>query len=273
MPSDLRLSRRQMLQQSAASLLAAGLWPGILDAADADAPGDFHFLVVNDLHSLDKRCQPWFEAVVKQMKAHQEKIDFCLIVGDLADKGTTEQLEAVRTIFEGLDMPLHAVVGNHDYLTQTDRKSFEEVFPKSINYQFEHKGWQFLGLDSTDGLRSAAVSMPKATLTWLDDTVPKLDKKRPTVMFTHFPLGEKVITRLINAEGVLGRFKEHNLQAVYSGHFHGFTERQAGATTLTTNRCCAFSKNNHDNTKEKGYFLCHAKDGKIVRAFVECKPA
>jgi hypothetical protein len=40
---------------------------------------------------------------------------------------------------------------------------------------------------------------------------------------------------------------------------------------LTTNRCCSNSRNNHDGSPEKGYFLCHAKGGKVSHRFVEVK--
>ena len=42
-----------------------------------------------------------------------------------------------------------------------------------------------------------------------------------------------------------------------------------GEVTLTTNRCCSFHVKNHDGTKEKGYFVCQAKAGKVERQFVE----
>src|SRR5579862_9247346 len=102
----LRLSRRQMLHMSAGSLLAAGLWPGVLSGADAESE-PFHFLVLNDLHYLDKNCSPWHEGVVKQIKAHKEKPEFCLLVGDLAEDGKSAQLDPVRTIYKELDLPLH----------------------------------------------------------------------------------------------------------------------------------------------------------------------
>jgi hypothetical protein len=70
---------------------------------------------------------------------------------------------------------------------------------------------------------------------------------------------------------VLERFRDFNLQAVYNGHFHGFTESKRAQTIVTTNRCCALKRNNHDGTKEKGYFVCTIKDGAIHREFVECK--
>jgi hypothetical protein len=78
--------------------------------------------------------------------------------------------------------------------------------------------------------------------------------------------------RPLNADPVLEGFRDFNLVAVFDGHYHGFTERHAGRTVLTTNRCCAISRNNHDGTPEKGYFLCTALDGQIQRQFVEVKP-
>jgi predicted phosphodiesterase len=265
-----RLNRRQMLRASAGGLLAAGLWPGALQAADANAGETFHFVVLNDLHYLDKRCGPFHEGVVKQIKAHQEKVEFCLIVGDLAEHGKAEQFDPVRSIYKELQLPLHIVIGNHDWQGEKDRKAYDDLFPKATNFFFEHRGWQFVGIDSSDGPK-AQVAVTDDTLKWLDATLPKLDKKKPMVLFTHFPLGPLVVYRATNADGVLDRFKDHALQTVFNGHFHASTERKIGQVTLTTNRCCSFSRKNHDFSKEKGYFLCQAKDGKISRQFVEVK--
>ena len=40
---------------------------------------------------------------------------------------------------------------------------------------------------------------------------------------------------------------------------------------ITTNRCCALKRFNHDGTKEKGYFVCDVVNGQINRRFVEYK--
>jgi 3',5'-cyclic AMP phosphodiesterase CpdA len=256
-----------MLKMSAGGLLAAGLWPGALKAAEGT--GDFHFIAVNDLHLRNRDCVPNLENVIKQFKGESEKIEFCLVVGDLSEDGTREQLVPAREILAGLGKPVYVVVGNHDHL-ENGRRPYEDTFPKSINYRFDHEGWQFVGLDTSQGQR-ARVTVQPATLKWLDETVAKLDKKRPTVVFTHFPLGPWVVYRAINADAVLERFKEHNLVAVFNGHFHSLTKVKVGKTILTTNRCCSHWKNNHDGSKEKGYFLCQAKEGKIDRKFVEAR--
>ena len=77
--------------------------------------------------------------------------------------------------------------------------------------------------------------------------------------------------RLANADAILERLKPFNLQAAFNGHYHAFTETKAGETIVTTNRCCSFARNNHDGSKEKGYFLVEAKEGRLKRQFVEVK--
>lgn len=269
------LTRREMLKRTAGGLLALGLWPGALRAAELGNSDDFTFIVVNDLHYLNEHCGVWFERVVKQMNANEPKAAFCLIVGDHAEHGTAAEMGAVKDSFRALNCPRYGVIGNHDYLAtaENDRTIYEKLFPGRLNYRFDHAGWQFVALDSSEGKKSRNTSVQPETLKWLDDTLPKLDKKRPAVVFTHFPFGPLTPMRPVNADAVLERFKQHNLQAVFNGHFHGFTERQVGDTTLTTNQCCSFSRQNHDGSKEKGYFVCNAKDGKIIRRFVEVPPA
>jgi 3',5'-cyclic AMP phosphodiesterase CpdA len=262
-------SRREMLRLGAGSLLALGLWPGALRAAGKGQPRDFSFIVVNDIHYFDSHCGDWLQGALHKMKSHPERPDFCLIAGDLAENGTPVQFAAVRDLFKTLGIPVYCVPGNHDYLTYRDRKAYEQIFPDSINYHFEHKDWQFVALDTTMGQTAYATQIQPPTLAWVDATLPGLDKSRPTIILTHFPLGDAVIVRPTNADQLLDRFRDFNLQAVFSGHWHGFTERQIRETTLTTNKCCSFRSHNHDGTKEKGYFLCQTRDGAVSRTFVQ----
>lgn len=266
------VTRRAALKQfSAGALLTMGLWPGALEAGIFGWGNhrDFKFIVVNDLHYLDDDCGQWLAGVVKQMKTHAAEL--CLVVGDVTDDGQREHFAATTEVLQQLGIPVYPVIGNHDYLTQADRGAYLDAFPKRLNYHFDHRGWQFVGLDSSEGQHYQNTEIAPDTLRWLDDKLGRLGKKQPTILFTHFPLGEKVRYRPQNADAVLERFRDFNLQAVYNGHFHGFTENKIGATVLTTNRCCALKRGNHDGTKEKGYFICTIKDGAIQREFVECK--
>lgn len=266
------LSRRDMLRLSSGALLTAGLWPGALSAADAPRSGRFDFIAINDLHHVGSDCTAWLERVVAQLRTHSGA-RFCLILGDLTDLGTRTSMEAVRGVFGRLGIPCHVQIGNHDYATQTDRSAYEAVFPKQLNYSFTHRGWQFVAVDSTEGQRYDKTHIQPATLEWLDSQLPRLNPRRPTILYTHFPMGEGVNYRPLNADALLDRFRPFNLRAVFSGHYHSLTERSAaGGLVLTTNRCCSLKRGNHDGSKEKGYFLCSVAAGEVTHRFIEVSP-
>src|SRR5262245_51976077 len=266
------LTRREWLRLSAGALLSLGLWPGRLRGADAPATHDFTFIAVNDLHALEEACRPWFDEVVRQMKVSAPTAEFCLLSGDLAEDGTLAQLTLLKDSFSALGIPFHAVVGNHDYQSATDRSAYERIFPEQINYSFTHRGWQIIGLDSSEGTNWKDTRISTTTLTWLDQNLSKLDHGRPTILFTHFPLGDSVWARPVNADDLLERCYGLNLQAVFCGHFHGFTERTFQKSIITTDRCCARVRKNHDGSSEKGWFVCQAVNGEIKRRFIEFRP-
>jgi 3',5'-cyclic AMP phosphodiesterase CpdA len=263
------ISRRQLFRTSASALLAANLWPGRLFAAEKDS-GTFDFVIINDIHYVDDADGKWLaDVVVKSIREQAEKPDFIIIAGDLSEDGSVKQVGGVKTAIGALKLPLYVVVGNHDYVPKTkNRAAYEQLFPKSINYAFEHKGWNFVALDSTDGVRAQANVLPP-TMNWVDQNLKKIDKARPMLLLTHFPLGPGVSNRSLNADALLDKFKGHNLSCVFGGHHHGFTEKKVGEVVLTTNRCCSLTKGNHDGTKEKGYFVCSAKEGKVGARFVQ----
>lgn len=265
------ISRRASLQQlSAGVLLSAGLWPGTL-RADAERPkGSFRFIAVNDTHCMSPECVPYLQGLVAQMRTASP--EFCLHAGDLTEKGEREHMENVHAIFRRLPGEMYPVLGNHDYLSPNDRRPYTETFRLRVNYYFHHRGWQFVGLDTTDGQRYEKTKVQPATFEWLRDYLPRLNPRKPTVLFTHFPLGAGVNYRPLNADAVLDHFREFNLQAVFNGHYHSLTERTHRGVLITTNRCCALKRTNHDASKQKGYFLCEARDGRVERTFVEYKP-
>ncbi|MDB5320116.1 MAG: metallophosphoesterase [Phycisphaerales bacterium] len=262
-------NRRDALRLGAAAALTPLFSRWAAAADDAKASDAFTFIVANDIHYFDKRCAQWLaDRVIKRM--NDQKPDFCVILGDMSEDGTKEQNAAVHDVLKGLKMPLYVCVGNHDHQAgNDDRKPFEDHFPKSINYLFEHRGWQFVTVDSTQGHAGSKTAIHKDSLTFTAEALKTLDKKRPTALLTHFPMGNFLPNRPTNANDLLVAFAEHNLQAVFNGHFHSKTERAWGDATVTTNTCCSFHRQNHDFDPRKGYFLCTAKDGKVSREYIQ----
>jgi 3',5'-cyclic AMP phosphodiesterase CpdA len=275
---SLRISRRQALGAGACGLLAASV-PGALcwkafANSSIDRPEEFRFVVVNDLHVMGESCGAWLKQMGGQLRA-SDPIDFCLVLGDLAHDGTPEQLLHARRALDGFGMPVYTVIGNHDHNHPNGRRTYEKLFPHRINYHFEHKGWQFVGLDSTLGpLWERPFPVQPHTMVWLQATLPQLDRSKPTALFTHFPLGPDVWGQSTNADEVLNLFRGHNLTNAFSGHAHRRTWRRLGGVTLTTNHCFSFREPNHDGIEEKAYFRCRATaHGTIDQQLVAVRPA
>jgi Icc-related predicted phosphoesterase len=264
------ITRREAIERiSAGVLLGLGLWPGALSSkAKLAEEKPFKFIVVNDIHCLSKDCEEWLELVVTQMKKIHG-VEFCIIAGDLTENAELKYFYAVKEIFSALNYPVYTQIGNHDNISPTSRWTYERAFPHRLNYSFEHRGWQFIGLNTTDGQKYEKMKIQDDTFKWVDKSIKKYDKGKPTIIFTHFPLGVGVKYRPSNADQLLERFKEFNLRAVLSGHFHGFTEVMKNDVVFTTNKCCALKRGNHDKTTEKGYFVITIRDGVIYREFVQ----
>jgi len=228
----------------------------------------FSFLQINDLHYIDDHCERWFQAVVEQMKASAPEAKLCLMCGDLADTGGEKALASVKEIFGGLGVSLLPVPGNHDFTPMESREGYDAVFPGRLNYHIIHGGWQFLGLDTTMGTKYERTTISNATLEWLAAELPKLNRTAPTVVFTHFPLGENVTYRPLNAAALLESLLQLDVVAAFSGHWHGASERANGKSVLLTSRCCARVRNNADKSPLKGWFVCRAQaDGTLTRQF------
>lgn len=266
-------TRRNFLRH-VSSLIVAGLGSRTLRAQSTVGPS-FRFIVINDLHHGSAECDPFFRQLIAQIRRHAP-IDFCLIVGDLADTGRPESLAAIHDFFSELPYPFHAVPGNHDCDAEQSTRLYSEVFRSQLNYHFDHKGWQFVAFDSTEGNKWGGTMVQPGTLAWLDANLPRFDRAKPTIGFTHFPLSEAARSDLtpLNAPEVLARFDDLNLRCMFNGHFHARTEARYGEAVVLTNACCSRMRDNHDGSLPEGYIVCTAHgDGRLDREFVEFAPA
>ncbi|MCF7686976.1 MAG: metallophosphoesterase [Cephaloticoccus sp.] len=230
--------------------------------------GRIRFVVLQDFHHRDERCDPWMEALFRQV-AQTAGADFCFCLGDLADAGKRESLETMARLAKSSGLPLYFTPGNHDLDLSPVDGWFEAVFPGRRNYTFTIKGWQFVVIDTTEGAKYEEVMIARDTLNWLDETIPGLDHDAPTVVATHFPLASEVEFCPRNAQQVLDRLTGLNVRTIFSGHYHGRTSHWRGTIELVTNVCVSRVRKNHDDSPTKGYWVVDGTPaGQLTRTFV-----
>jgi len=201
--------------------------------------------------------------------ATTEGAAFCFGLGDLANTGKRESLATMAELVKRARMPFYPTPGNHDLDLSLVDGFYAEIFPGRRNYTFTEAGWQFVVVDTTEGAKWKDVVIAENTLAWLDETLPTLDPRAPTVLATHFPLVDEVQMCPLNAESLLAKFVGYNLVGAFGGHFHGQSEHRRGMAALVTNVCVARVRGNHDGTDFKGYWVCDgAPDGTLSRTFV-----
>lgn len=266
----IQTNRRSFLTSTSAGLLAAGFWPGRLFAEEAVGEnGSFQFLAVNDVHFTDpKKCPQWFEKIFAAMRRSAPKAEFVILSGDLSSRNTDVEFGGIREVLPLLGMPVHITCGNHDMTVKGDRSLFDTFFPGKRNHIVEHRGWQIVNFDSVENTGHIHTNILPENLAWLDETLPKLDPKRPTILSTHFPLGAGMERRPKNSADLLKRFENFNVQAVFNGHWHGYSNMLFKDAIISTNRCCSRFRGNHDGSKEKGWYVCEAGQGKVTRRYV-----
>jgi hypothetical protein len=241
------------------STLAPALMLGATRAANAEAeaptetgtsPSEplFRFLQVNDLHiqhegkgykDANLRASWLFDAI--EGETHFPKPDFILGIGDLIHgesiEGITAEFQYLRENFlDGLSVPFHHIMGNHECKQNEGNAEFEAPFVQAygadhLNYRFEHKGIEFIAFND-----AGTYCIPEARELARKETLQKLLRKNPAlpkIVCCHIPLipirEESVlaesfgfISYKIKDSATLDVLQapEHNVLAVLSGHLH-----------------------------------------------------
>jgi 3',5'-cyclic AMP phosphodiesterase CpdA len=267
------LTRREFLRVSAVGAAAATTAAtfsqalGVRAHAADSGEGDFSFVIANDLHYRDQRCAAWFEKVTASIRELRPRPSFAVLAGDLSENGERTQLGAIREIFGTLPLPVKAVIGNHDHHAGDGRKAFAELFGAAPNARFDFGAWQFLLLDSTEGNSVFRTRISNETLQWVEAAAKGIDREKPVLVVTHFPLGRNWL-RPVNARAVIEPLRDCRFQGSFGGHWHGWTEPVDNGVHLVTGRCCSWWRTNHDGSDQKGYFVCRAMGERLQHRFV-----
>jgi len=157
-------------------------------------------------------------AAVASINRNFADADLCMITGDLAHWGEAAAYGELREILDGLEMPWHVLIGNHD-----ERQTMQAAFPDAawqedgfLQYTFETPAGVFIALDTLNDGRNAGL-LCEARLRWLRDRLLVTQSQgRDVFLFMHhapFDIG-------IHGMNLIGLQNPEDLIAVLQGFKH-----------------------------------------------------
>lgn len=146
---------------------------------------DPHFTHEGDVLGHNPRIR--LQSAVDHINTNHSDASFCVISGDMVNRGTQVDYEALSNRLNRLAVPLLPMVGNHD-----DRDLFRKNLPlpascmgNFIQYSISTPGELIICLD-TQKNGSDAGELCEIRLTWLRDALKKAEDI-PVYIFMHHP--------------------------------------------------------------------------------------
>ncbi|MDL2282702.1 metallophosphoesterase [Parabacteroides sp. OttesenSCG-928-G06] len=183
---------------------------------------------------------------------NNENVSFTVNLGDMVDRDTEGNIEAVLSRLNKANKNVYNTTGNHDYGGITDNDAlYKKLGMPSAYYSFTQKGWRFILLNTNEvasyanidgtfkeaelqqmrqriketGSRNGATyngGISSVQMKWLNDELALAAKKKENVIIlSHHPLyAAKGLTALNDLEIVELITSYPEVKLVISGHHH-----------------------------------------------------
>lgn len=197
-----------------------------------DATGPLKFVVMSDLHlvpegqlSMGIDTAERLDRAIDCLNSRYADADFCILAGDLADRGEAAAYLRLQQALTRCTVPIHITLGNHD-----DRPTFLSVFGTDaaaatgkIDSAFDAKGYRVILLDSSEPGRVDGVLTP-VQLEWLRERLAEA-AGRPVIVVLHHNANalhmEADDIRLLDDAPFIAALKSHDdIRQVIAGHVH-----------------------------------------------------
>ena len=185
---------------------------------------DLHFQAVGNVLGHDPRVR--LESAITHINSHHGDAAFCVISGDMVNRGTAEDYTALAAALNKLTIPYFPMAGNHD-----DRVVLAEHLPLPgdrmddfIQYAVRREEALIVCLD-THKTGSDAGEICNERLNWLNDTLSSAGDL-PVLLFMHhhpMPLGLPMqdTENLLNGSDLLDLIEESGrVKQMFVGHIH-----------------------------------------------------
>ena len=191
---------------------------GLLSFGGQAQSVSFRFAHLTDLHFSPNNPNPTEDLLrsVAQINA-TENIDFVLVTGDITEEGDRACLEKVKSCLDLLKVKYYVALGNHETKwSDSGCTAFGEVFGYE-RFEFEHKGFLFLGFNSGPLMRMAYGHVVPQDIRWMTETMEKAGKDKPVMLVTHYPLKDGDVD---NWYEVTDAVRPYNVRMFIGGHYH-----------------------------------------------------
>ena len=201
------------------SVLFACLLPFMVQAQQAV----FRFAQLTDIHLSPNNPNPTEDLLrsIAQINA-TDSIDFVLVTGDIAEEGDRATMEKVKSCLDLLKVKYYVVLGNHETKwSDSGCTAFGEIFGGE-RFEFEHKGFLFLGFNSGPLMRMAYGHVVPQDIRWMTETMDRYNAgnsrpDKPVILVTHYPMTEGDVD---NWYEVTDAVRPYNIRLFIGGHYH-----------------------------------------------------
>lgn len=236
----------------------------------------FSFAYFTDLHLNGGEETGSFKGLEQAIGvAKKSKVDFVMTGGDNVDVDAmkADKIDVAKDLFQRYKdivaksgLKWYYTIGNHDRYWHSNGEHgsglFSSFFGKTY-YSFEHKGWKFIVLNSTE-ICNGKYCVSDAQKNWLVAELAKTPANQPIIVSSHvpflslyYPVLEGYYTdadTFANQKEVRGLFDKHNLKLVLQGHQHLYEEiKVKGVQYITAGAICASWWGGQFHGTEEGY--------------------
>ena len=191
---------------------------GLLSLGGQAQSVQFRFAHLTDLHFSPNNPNPTEDLLrsVAQINA-TEGIDFVLVTGDITEEGDRASMEKVKSCLDLLKVKYYIALGNHETKwSDSGCTAFGEIFG-SERFEFEHKGFLFLGFNSGPLMRMAYGHVVPQDIRWMTERMKQAGKDKPVMLVTHYPMKDGDVD---NWYEVTDAVRPYNIRLFIGGHYH-----------------------------------------------------